>query len=162
MGQRGALPKTTLQVVRDGNPGHRSKAQINAATRKQSLNDKSIPFKEPVWPKDVAARSRHLWRTLLPVLQRTLDMNGAQQESLANYCIAQAQLELYNHRVSEEGPVVVGPRGTEVRHPLWVVINTLHSQLKVLRGELGLSPGASIRMAIPPKEDSGGQEDPFD
>ena len=147
MGARGTLPKTTLKVVRDGNPGHRSNEDIDSPGRKP-FEDKSIAFKEPKWPSDVTSRARHLWRTLYPVLEREIGMVGAQQESLVQFCIVQARVELLDHVIARDGFQILNGRGDPMRNPDLISQSALHAQLSKLRAELGLSPGAALRLEV--------------
>lgn len=143
-------PKTKLAIVRGGNPGHRSKADIESSKR-QPLVDKSIPFREPEWPTDVASRARQLYRALRPVLEREVGLIGAQQECLVQYCITTARVESLDRLIAEEGYTVVGAKGSLVRNPNLATQMTLLNLSCKLRIELGLSPAAALKLPAPTK-----------
>lgn len=160
MATTGRKPKSTLQVVREGNPGKRpirDSAQLPPSA-----------LREPDWStqltgddgevehaRDVAAE---LWRKLAPTLARSMGLVGEQQETLVEYCLTYARIVQGERALSREGVVVLTDRG-QVKNAWTAVLNQYRAHFRSLVGELGLSPSSAARLSRPDSDD---EEDPFD
>lgn len=165
----GPKPKPTLQLVREGNPGH------------QKLTDPVVvppaEFAEPDWlewwpatrdkelqrvnsrARDVARRE---WRRVVPVLEKSVGLGGLDANLLAEYCICVARIDECEREISRRGLLVSADRADRglVRNPATTVVAQYRTQLARYIGELGLSPSARTRLA-PKKDADGDGGDPF-
>ena len=161
MASRGTKPKPVLQVVREGNPGHRP------------LNDPVVlpptALREPDWSAifcgsgDENDRARAtaaaLWAKTAPVLSRCIGLVGEQQEALADFCVTWARIEQGERALSREGVVTEGYRGGPVHNPWATALHQYRSHARSLAGELGLTPASLTRLRRPEGVDD---DDPFD
>jgi P27 family predicted phage terminase small subunit len=176
----GPAKKPPLQVVREGNPGKRPvqegvKLPPVAAFPEP---DWSVYFPETndpeaiedaelrllgVWAASGAKRSKERaaaeWRRVVPPLSRSVGLADVDWTTVADYCVTVARLEECERRISVEGLIVMGQRGT-CRNPLTSVAAQYRTQLKTYIGELGLSPSA--RGSMTTREPDGSDDDPFD
>jgi P27 family predicted phage terminase small subunit len=158
---RGRKPKSALQVVREGNPGHRP--------IKDSVVLPPSALEEPAWAELFPGRSAEvmrargtaasLWRKVAPTLARSAGLVGEQRETLVDYCVSWARIEQAERAVSRQGVVVETAKGN-VRNPWTTVLNQYRAHFRSLVGELGLSPSAATRLRRP--LDADGPDDPFD
>lgn len=197
MGKRGPAPKPTLQVVREGNPGHRpvkdgAKAPLIQTLEEPDWRDYFPTARKPARPKKPAgagdpdvdilyelelmawhrtvrnidgvtrcrARARAEWRQVVPILVKSIGLAQLDRTTVIDYCVTVARLEQCEHRISVEGILVPGQKGT-VRNPLAPVVQQYRAALKIYIGELGLSPSTRGSMA-PPGDGDDGDDDPFD
>ena len=161
MSAPGRKPKSSLQVVREGNPGKRP--------LKDSVVLPPSALCEPDWTELIPGRSAevmraretaaNLWRKVAPALARSAGLVGEQQETLVDYCVTWARIEQGERALSRQGLVVETERGN-VRNPWTTVLNQYRAHFRSLVGELGLSPSSAARITRPGGD--GGEEDPFD
>lgn len=159
MSRPGPKPRPALEVIREGNPGHRA-LQDSVVLPPSAL-------REPTWtdvlPGDdeqdqVRDDAGALWRKVAPTLARSIGLVGEQQETLVDYCITYARILQGERALSLEGVVVRTERG-QVKNAWTTVLNQYRSHFRSLTGELGLSPSAASRLARPMADDD---DDPFD
>ena len=98
-------------------------------------------------------RARAEWRRVVPLLVKTAGLSDVDRLVVQDYCVTVARLEECERRMSLDGLVVMGQRGT-CRHPLTSVAAQYRTQLKTYIGELGLSPSSRSRIE-PPGDDDG-------
>ena len=157
MAQRGRKPKPHMQVVREGNPGHRPVAD--------SVTLPPSALREPDWAEivpgdeDVAETAHGLWTRLAPTLVRSVGLVGEQQEVLVDYCLTWARIVQNERGLSREGMLIPGAMGGLVKNPRTTVLNQYRSNLRSLIGELGLSPASATRITRPESDDD---DDIFD
>lgn len=180
MARPGPAKKPPLQVVREGNPGKRP---VKDGVKLPPVS----AFPEPDWSvyfpvgsgaDDIddaelrmlalsalsgSARSKDRaaaeWRRVVPPLSRSVGLADVDWTTVADYCVTVARLEECERRISVEGLIVMGQRGT-CRNPLTSVAAQYRTQLKTYIGELGLSPSA--RGSMTTKDPDGDDSDPFD
>lgn len=155
-----------LQVVREGNPGHRP---IN-----EGVVLPPAELEEPdwldTWPvvkdKDQLAvnrRGREVarreWRRIVPVLRHTAGLAAVDATILTDYCVCVARIDECERDISRRGLQVEGERGWQ-KNGATTVAGQYRTQLKAYIGELGLSPSARGRLTPPKGNDD--DEDPFD
>jgi len=161
----GNRPKPILQVVREGNPGHRPV--------KDPVVVPPAELAEPdwldIWPavrektqQAVNRRAREVaraeWRRVVPVLQTSAGLGAVDLTVLRDYCVCVARIDECERDISTNGMKQLGERGWQ-KNGATTVVGQYRTQLKAYIGELGLSPSARTRLT-PPKgaEDDG---DPF-
>ncbi|GAA1154937.1 phage terminase small subunit P27 family [Nocardioides aquiterrae] len=164
MSRPGRKPKPTLQVVREGNPGHRPV--------RDGVTLPPTALKEPDWPewfagdddettyaRDTAAE---LWRRTAPTLSRSMGLVNEQGEVLTDYCVTWARIVQGERSLTRDGVLVESGRADRgrVKNPWTTVLNQYRSHMRSLAGELGLTPSAASRLVRPPVD--GGEDDPFD
>lgn len=155
--------KPALQVVREGNPGHRP---IQDAV---VLPPEAVV--EPDWTdllpgtsadaKRVRQTAADLWQRLAKTLERSVGLVAAQQFALEDYCIGVARIRQGERALSREGVVIPSHRADRgmVRNPWTTVLNQYRPHVLHLAGELGLTPSAASRITRPEMSDD---DDPFD
>lgn len=155
-----------LQVVREGNPGHKV---INEGVRLPPAD-----LEEPDWldwfpalrgekealavNKRARMVARREWQRVVPVLRHTAGLAEVDAQILADYCICVARVDQCERDISTRGMLIEGERGWQ-KNGSTTVAGQYRQQLRSYIGELGLSPSARGRLT-PPKDDD--DEDPFD
>lgn len=161
---RGRKPRPVLQVIREGNPGHRTVAD--------PVTLPPTALAEPPWSellpgdspdaKRVRLTASALWARTAPTLSRSMGLVAAQQDALVDYCVTRARIEQGERALSRDGVVVDAGRADRgsVRHPWTTVLNQYRPHFRALAAELGLTPSAASRLS----RQTQGQddEDPFD
>lgn len=158
--------KPLLQVVREGNPGHRPIPE----GVKLPPADLEEPNWLDVWPavrdrsqQAVNRRAREVarreWRRVVPVLKYTAGLATVDVTILTDYCICVARIDECERDMSRRGMLIEGERGWQ-KNGSTTVAGQYRTQLRAYIGELGLSPSSRGRIA-PPK-DGGDEDDPFD
>lgn len=161
---RGRKPRPVLQVIREGNPGHRKVA--DPVTLPPSA------LVEPVWaellPGSAAetrrarATAARLWARTAPTLSRSMGLVAAQQDALVDYCVTRARIEQGERALSRKGVVVSAGRADRgsVRNPWTTVLNQYRPHFRALAAELGLTPSSASRLNRPTQGQD--DDDPFD
>jgi P27 family predicted phage terminase small subunit len=102
----------------------------------------------------VKADASDIWRRIAPALAASTRISDAQREVVVTFCIAQARTWQAERVISRDGLLVVGASGGLVKNPATTVVNTYASILRAARVELGLSPSAAARIAVPQTPES--------
>ncbi|HEX5198488.1 MAG TPA: phage terminase small subunit P27 family [Actinoplanes sp.] len=157
--------KPMLQVVREGNPGHRPV--------KEGVRVPPAELVEPdwldVWPavRDKAQQAvnrrarevaRREWQRVVPVLLHAAGLGAVDATILTDYCVCVARIDECERDVSRRGMLIEGERGW-MKNGATTVAAQYRTQLKAYIGELGLSPSARTRLTPPKGSDDDG--DPF-
>jgi P27 family predicted phage terminase small subunit len=155
--------KPVLQVVREGNPGHRPVPE----TLVLPLAD----LEEPDWletfaavrDKDVQAANRRArevarreWRRVVPVLKVSAGLAAVDLTVVTDYCVVVARIDQCERRLSRDGLLQLGERGWQ-KNGATTIVGQYRQQLARYIGELGLSPSARGRIT-PPEGDDDGEE----
>lgn len=158
--------KPHLQVVREGNPGHRP--------AEQGLKLPPADLEEPDWSetfptvtdKTLQALNRRArevarreWRRVVPVLKYTAGLAAVDVAALHDYCVCVARIDQCEREISRNGMLMQGERGWQ-KNGATTVVSQYRAQYKIYLREFGLSPSA--RVGIKPPEGDGDGEDPFD
>lgn len=163
MSTPGRKSKPTLQVVREGNPGHRP--------IREGVTLPPTKLEEPDWPEwfagdeveTVKARetAAALWHRTAPTLSRSMGLVNEQGEVLVDYCVTWARICQGERSLSRDGVLVDSGRADRgrVRNPWTTVLNQYRAHMRSLAGELGLTPSAATRLTRPETAD---EDDPFD
>lgn len=218
MAKPGPARRPNLQVVREGNPGKRSAAELEGGLRlppgapeepdwRQWFPAVRVPTRkqlEAAHPldeiegkpdlvkidndlkrlalaeahqrylmrrdKEVAERSRKAnqrardvardeWRRIVPPLDAVGLLTSIDRETLIDYVLVVAHIDMCVRDLSENGLWAYGERGA-VKNPASTQLNQLRTQLKFYIGELGLSPVARNNVNAPEADDDG--DSPFD
>lgn len=161
MAVRGPKPKSPLQLVREGNPGHQAAKDTAVVLPPSALvePDWSVMFAgrsaEVVRARNVAAS---LWARVAPVLVRSVGLVNVQQEVLIEYCVTYARITQSERALGLNGVVTTTERGMS-KSPWVTVLNQYRAHFRSLVAELGLSPSAAGRLTRP---GVGDDDDPFD
>jgi P27 family predicted phage terminase small subunit len=161
----GPRPRPALQVVRDGNPGHRPIRESVVVPP----DDLPEPEWLEVWPavrdkpqqavnrraRDVASRE---WRRVVPVLKVAAGLGAPDAHVLRDYCICVARIDECERELSTSGLLMAGERGWQ-KNGATTIVAQYRTQLARYIGELGLSPSARTRLV--PKKDADDDGDPF-
>lgn len=162
-------PRPALQVVREGNPGH--KAQKKLQTVVVPPDELPEPDWLETWPavrsdgeqQAVNRRAREVarteWRRVVPVLKAAAGLGAVDANILRDYCICVARIDEGERDISRRGALVEGERGWQ-KNGWTTIVGQYRTQLARYIGELGLSPSARTRLA-PPKGGEGDDGDPF-
>jgi P27 family predicted phage terminase small subunit len=156
-----------LQVVREGNPGHRPVSE--------GIKLPPADLTEPDWletfppvrgdqHQQASTRrcrevARREWRRVVPVLKVTAGLAEVDAQLLHDYCVCVARIDQCEREMSRRGLLIEGERGWQ-KNGATTVAGQYRQQLRAYIGELGLSPSARGRIA-PPKGDDD-EDDPFD
>lgn len=158
--------KPHLQVVREGNPGHRPV--------EQGLKLPPADLEEPDWSETFPTTSdktlealnrrarevaRREWRRVVPVLKYTAGLAAVDVAALQDYCVCVARIDQCERDISRNGMLMQGERGWQ-KNGATTVVSQYRAQYKIYLREFGLSPSA--RVGIKPPEGDGDGEDPFD
>lgn len=99
------------------------------------------------------------WRRVVPILAAASGLAEIDWAVVVDYCITVARLHECERRISAEGLITAGQKGS-VRNPLTTVATQYRTALKTYIGELGLSPSSRGSMTPPGAGDD--DDDPFD
>lgn len=158
--------KPALQVVREGNPGHRAV--------KEGLKLPPAELAEPDWKetfpvvadKDLQAVNRRArevarreWRRVVPVLRFTAGLAEVDVAALQDYCVCVARINQCEREISQRGMLMEGERGWQ-KNGATTIVSQYRAQYKIYLREFGLSPSARVSITPPGVDDDG--EDPFD
>lgn len=163
--------KPALELVRAGNPGHRSKAELKRGVR---LGPKAPP--EPNWlerfppvrgnPRLTALSKRcreiahRTWNAIVPVLDGVGLLSMVDAEAILDYCTCAARLDQLERRISAEGPI----DDTGRRNPAAILARGYRDRFRDLERQLGLTPLArdALRAAWREDEDDPDPDDILD
>jgi P27 family predicted phage terminase small subunit len=156
-----------LQVVREGNPGHRPVSEgVKVPPAELVEPDWLELFPAPRGNADVQAVNRRCrevarreWRRVVPVLRVAAGLAEVDAMILTDYCVCVARIDQCEREISRRGLLQLGERGWQ-KNGATTIVGQYRTQLKAYIGELGLSPSARGRMT-PPKGDDD-EDDPFD
>lgn len=165
-------PRPALQVVREGNPDHKSHAELEAVgvvIAAPDDGDLAEPDWLQWWPavRDKAQQlvnrrarevARREWRRVVPVLRVAAGLGAVDAHVLTDYCICVARIDECERDISRRGMLVEGERGWQ-KNGATTVAGQYRTQLRAYIGELGLSPSARGRLAPPKGDDE--RADPF-
>lgn len=146
-------PKPALQVVREGNPGHKRETQ--------SLTLPPGELVEPNWAdtfcdsesneserlRFVAARE---WGRVIPQLKISAGLSDVDMMVLHDYCVCVARIDQCERALSRDGLMLLGERGWQ-KNGHTTIVGQYRQQLRSYVVELGLSPSARVK--IPPAGD---------
>jgi P27 family predicted phage terminase small subunit len=156
-----------LQVVREGNPGHRPVSE--------GVKLPPAELAEPNWlevfpairgdagvlatNKRCREVARREWQRVVPVLRYAAGLTDVDVTILLDYCVCVARIDQCEREISTRGLLMEGERGMQ-KNGATTIVGQYRQQLRAYIGELGLSPSARGRMS-PPKGDDD-EDDPFD
>ena len=160
-----AAAKSALQVVREGNPGHRPV--------REGLQLPPADLVEPDWRATFPASkgeqqglnrrarevARREWRRIVPVLQKSTQVAAVDAQILHDYCVIVARIDQCEREISTRGMLMRGTRGWQ-KNGATTIVSQYRAQLKTYIVQLGLSPAA--RAGITPQGDDDSEDDVFD
>jgi P27 family predicted phage terminase small subunit len=149
----GPARRPALQVVKEGNPGHRP-------VRDGGLHLEPRAPKEPNWrewfppadrgksrePKAIAnARCREVarrtWHAVVPQLDAQGVLATIDILVLLDLCLCTARIDQAERDISDKGIWTEGERGAQ-KNPSVTALHQYRTQLKFYTGQLGLTPVA--------------------
>lgn len=156
--------KPLLQVVREGNPGHRplepglllppaELAEPDWAETFPAVKGAHAQVNERL--RAVAARE---WGRVVPVLKHTAGLAAVDAAALHEYCVVVARIDQCERALSTDGLLMQSERGW-TKHGATTIVSQYRAHYKILLREFGLSPSA--RRSLTPVETSD-DDDPFD
>jgi P27 family predicted phage terminase small subunit len=156
--------KPMLQVVREGNPGHRPvEPGLLLPPAELEEPDWNEPF--PVVKGEQAAENERLrfvasreWNRVVPTLKHTAGLAAVDVAALQEYCIVVARIDQCERNLSVNGLLMMTERGM-AKNGATTIVSQYRAHYKILLREFGLSPSA--RRGITPVETSD-DNDPFD
>jgi P27 family predicted phage terminase small subunit len=185
VGARGPAGKPKLEVVRDGNPGKRSKAELEA--RGDALLPPEAP-PEPDWSKWFTGGESTIvvldddgveqvgavldselgrsvasteWKTIVPALDTIGRLATIDLGVLAEHCICTARIAQLERVISREGVSVRTERGF-AKNPAVTAVNQYRTQLRYSLVQLMLTPAARARLGSVKGGEGGDPDNPFD
>jgi P27 family predicted phage terminase small subunit len=147
MAKPGPKPKPTkLQVLR-GNPGKKSKKQLEEADaiKPPVLDETMTP---PDYLDDEAVRE---WNRVAPILIELGLMTEVDTPALAIYCGAYARYTQAARQLNKEKLVTTYKTGATAQNTLIGVMNTAAKTMKEFMVEFGMTPSARTRIKLPEK-----------
>mgnify|MGYP000916111745 CR=1 FL=1 len=156
--------KPVLQVVREGNPGHRP-VEPGLLLPPAELEEPDWGETFPVVEGEQAPENERLrvvasreWNRVVPVLKHTAGLAAVDAAALQEYCTVVARIDQCERALSVNGLLMQTDRGW-VKNGAATIVSQYRATYKVLLREFGLSPSA--RRGITPVEASD-DSDPFD
>lgn len=156
--------KPYLEVVREGNPGHRP-VEPGLLLPPAELEEPDWSETFPVDEGDQAVENERLrtvaareWSRVVPVLKHTAGLAAVDAAALLEYCVVVARIDQCERALSRDGLLMQTERGwTKNGHA--TIVSQYRAHYKVLLRQFGLSPSA--RRGITPVG-SADDDDPFD
>jgi P27 family predicted phage terminase small subunit len=159
--------KPVLQVVREGNPGHRPVPETLVLPPAELEEPDWLETFPAVRDKDVQAANRRAreiarreWRRVVPVLKHSAGLADVDAQLVHDFCVCVARLDQCEREISTGGLLIQGERGWQ-KNGATTIAGQYRAQLKVYIRELGLSPSARASFT-PPKGGDDDDGDPFD
>jgi P27 family predicted phage terminase small subunit len=156
--------KPFLEVVREGNPGHRP-VEPGLLLPLAELEEPDWAETFPVTEGPESAVNERLrlvarreWRRIVPVLKHTAGLAAVDAAALHEYCVVVARIDQCERALSIDGLLMQTERGW-TKNGAATIVSQYRAHYKVLLREFGLSPSA--RRGITPVEVAD-DDDPFD
>lgn len=156
--------KPYLEVVREGNPGHRP-AEPGLLLPLAELEEPDWTETFPVAEGPEAAENERLrfvasreWNRVVPVLKNTAGLAAVDTAALHEYCVVVARIDQCERNLSVNGLLMQTERGW-TKNGAATIVSQYRATYKILIREFGLTPSA--RRGITPV-DPGNDDDPFD
>jgi P27 family predicted phage terminase small subunit len=169
MGKSGTAPRPRLTVLREGNPGHRTKRQLERGVKLPP----GAPA-EPDWgerfgpvPGDrrlsaeaarARARASREWQTVVPVLDAMGLLAQIDATVLEDWCTLVARLDQCERDITRRGLIMADGR----RNSSTMAAQGIRQRMGRIEGQLGLTPVARDQMRGNPREAGNGEGSPFD
>lgn len=157
----GPARRPNLQVIREGNPDRRTKAELERGIKVRPEAPAEPDWRDwfPVAQRGESkklnemarARARSVWRRVVPVLDAQGILSTLDLELLTDLPVTVARLLQAERDVSLNGLYSDGERG-KVRNPAVLAAKQYREQLRFLCGQLGLSPVARDFLQPPAPE----------
>lgn len=178
--------RPALQVIREGNPGHRPvdpgvilpagdlreprwqdifpaprKLDISAFTDDEYVA-KAVAHILGQGSRSDTERARRVasaeWRRVVPVLVRSAGLADIDLATVRDYCACVARIDQGERALSRSGVLMLGERGWQ-KSGWTTILSQYRGQLRTYIRELGLSPSARRGIGPPGGGDDG--DDPF-
>lgn len=166
MSKPGPPAKPVLRVVKTGNPGKKSKAELE----RQVVFTPAAPA-EPDWNLWFPGRranavllrrvARETWKSTVPVLDAHGVLAIVDALALTDLCVSTARLVELEQMLTEEGVAVEGERGVQ-KHPAVTAANQYRGHLRSLWVAFYMHPAARARAENGGGRGDEGDDDPFD
>lgn len=157
--------KPYLEVVREGNPGHRP-LEPGLLLPPAELEEPDWTETFPVVEGAESAENERLravasreWNRVVPVLKHTAGLAAVDAAALHEYCVVVARIDQCERALSINGLLMRTERGW-TKNGAATIVSQYRAHYKVLLREFGLSPSA--RRSLSPVDAGGDGEDPFD
>lgn len=90
--------------------------------------------------------ARKFWNQHKPVLQFLGRLQVEYRASFARLCLAHARAEDYRKRIEQDGAILTGPRGAQIKHPLLTALRQAEATFTQLADKFGLDPKSAQRL----------------
>lgn len=142
-----------LQVILGGGKTHLTKAEIEK--RKEAESKFKPATDKIVCPSWLDGKGKVEWARIVKDLIAVDLMTNIDVTSLALYCDAYSKYRQASEAVRLEGTVIEFTNATgatnKVAHPGVSVMQKMAQQIRSFGAEFGLSPGARLRLVVPPE-----------
>ena len=168
----GNAPRPKLTVLREGNPGHKTKRQLAPGAKlppgappEPDWNERFGPVAGDRWLSAESARARDRasreWRTIVPTLDAIGLLASVDATVLEDWCSLVARLDQCERDMTQRGLIL--PE-TGHRNPSTMVAQGIRQRMGRIEGQLGLTPVArdQMRGGAPRGEADNGEASPFD
>ena len=129
--------------------------QFNGNPGKRPLNQREPQprARKPKAPGHLSDAERVEWRRIMRILEPMGVVTEAEADILALYVAAYAQWVACRRGIEADGMITVSERGTPMRNPLLKVSDDAQRTMVRCMSELGLTPGARVRLTGPVVDD---------
>lgn len=168
----GNAPRPKLTVLREGNPGHKTKRQLERGLKlppgappepNWSVRFDSVPGNRRLSVDAAVARRRAAreWQTIVPALDAMGLLAGVDATALEDWCTCVARLDQCEREITQRG-LIIAETGT--RNPATMAAQGIRQRMGRLESQLGLTPLAREQMhgGSPRGEADDGEASPFD
>lgn len=108
----------------------------------------------PKCPKYLGATSRKEWKRIVPELDRLGLLTCVDGAVLETYCVAYGNMVEAQKVIEKHGLTFITETGYVGQRPEVSIVNKSQQVIRSFIAELGLSPAARARMAMPDKPDA--------
>jgi P27 family predicted phage terminase small subunit len=116
---------------------------LHGETRAERLNkDAPKPNGGLTMPSGMCRRAKAVWRHQVRAMSGTGVLTAADTDCLRAYCEAVARYEEAAQMLAETGPLAIGQKGNDIRHPLGQIVRDNALLIRQFARDLGFLPSA--------------------
>ena len=143
---RGNMKKPLVQAIAEGNPGKRSKADLNLD---QPVPDLALPEA----PEFLSEEAKIEFNKLAPVLYKNCLLTELDVPQLCILSQCFAQWQNVQAKIEQTALVVKGSQGQAVQNPYFRISMELINQITQSLAAFGMTPAARTKIRLPKKDD---------
>jgi len=118
----------------------------------------AIADEVPAPPARLGPEPAAIWRRVAPQLHAMHLLTALDEDTLARYCLAEAEIDLARAELVKGGRIIQTPRGPQ-RSPWQVTLEHAMAEARQLAALLGLSPSARGRLDVEPRTSTPEEDD---